>query len=65
MNRRPTGTRNISIDSEYSPWRLDSHSLLVNGRYEVDLSELLELAGQLGLTAGDEVEVTDIPLDPA
>ncbi|WP_163988267.1 S8/S53 family peptidase [Pyxidicoccus caerfyrddinensis] len=61
----PTATLYISIDSEYSPRSLDSPTLLVNGRYEVDLSGLLELEGETQLTAGDEVKVFGIPIDPA
>ncbi|MFP2908389.1 S8/S53 family peptidase [Pyxidicoccus sp. 3LFB2] len=60
----PAATLYISIDSEYSPRSLDSPTLLVNGRFEMDLSGLLELAGQTSLTAGDEVKVYGIPIDP-
>ena len=64
-SKASSATLYISIDSEYSPRSLDSPTLLVNGRYEVDLSGLLEFEGQATLTAGDEVKVFGIPLDPA
>lgn len=64
-NPDPTATVYISIDSEFSARELYDPSLLVNGVYEIDLSELLERQGKSRLTAGDDVKVTDILLDPA
>lgn len=61
----PSATVYISIDSEFSSRSLYSPSLLLNGVYEINLTELLALWGQTELTAGDEVKVTNIPLDPA
>ncbi|MBN1205932.1 MAG: S8/S53 family peptidase [Myxococcaceae bacterium] len=61
----PSATLYISIDSEYSSRSLYDPTLRVNGKYEVDLSELLELSGQSELSAGDEVRVTNVPLDKA
>lgn len=61
----PSATLYISIDSEFSSRSLDSPTLLLNGRHELDISGLMALAGQTSLAAGDEVKVTAIPLDPA
>ncbi|WP_164018021.1 S8/S53 family peptidase [Pyxidicoccus trucidator] len=60
----PTAVLYISIDSEFSSRSLDSPTLILNDKHTVDLSGLLELAGQPTLAAGDEVKVTAIPLDP-
>ncbi|MCP3137815.1 S8/S53 family peptidase [Pyxidicoccus xibeiensis] len=61
----PTATLYLSIDSEYVTRSLDSPTLLLNGRYELDISGVMERAGQPTLTGGDEVKVTGIPIDPA
>lgn len=61
----PSATLYISIDSEYSRRSLFSPTLLLNGKYEIDLSKLLELDGEPTLEAGDEIKVADIPLDPS
>ena len=55
----------ISIDSEYALRTLDSPSLLLNGMYEIDLSDVLETAGQPSFTGGDEVKLMSIPIDPS
>jgi hypothetical protein len=59
----PSATVYISIDSEFSTRMLYSPSLLLNGEYEINLTELLAREGQTELSAGDEIKVTNIPLD--
>jgi hypothetical protein len=61
----PTANLYISIDSEYSLRPLDSPSLLINGKFELDISALLEAHGEATLMAGDELKVANIPLDPS
>jgi hypothetical protein len=61
----PAATVYISIDSEFSSRSLYSPSLLLNGVYEINLTERLALEGQTELSAGDVIKVANIPLDPA
>jgi hypothetical protein len=54
-----TGTLYLGIDSDFSDQTLSDPTLRINDSYEV------RLHGMPGLSGGDEVEVTGIPLDPA
>jgi hypothetical protein len=54
-----TGTLYLGIDSDFAGQSLTDPTVRINDAYEV------RLHGMPGLTGGDEVEVTGIPLDPA